>query len=515
MRSRESGSIGSEARSSTSLISRRAALLLAGAMVVTLAADPAEAFFKRKEKATQLNANTPKTKAATVTEVLEDEREAAPMLTVESPYFMSRAIERYERIAAAGGWPEIEPSKEFAKGGEGPAVIALKQRLAIEGYLLDEGQFDEAYDGITERAVVRFQRNHGLQPTGKVGKSTIKELNVPVLVRLATLRANLTRLEEYSRDLAQRYLTVNIPAAQLEAVSDGAVYSRHNIIAGKPDRPSPVVSAKISDLNFNPYWNAPASIVAKDIIPALIKDPEHLQKLNIRVFDGVGGPEIDPATVDWSRTAGDRYHFRQEPGEENAMASVKINFPSPFGVYMHDTPTKQLFDAGDRYFSSGCVRVDQIHVLVNWILRGQDGWDIERIREVADLAERLDVKVLDGPQVRWVYLTGWVTEDGSVNFRPDIYDLDGTGFVVGQPLPIGQGNGSERWVTKPLPYGYDDQNNAALPVEIDGEIEQQHAKSSGPIKLIRKTNFNTRPAAPTTKVVGENDTPALGKQDAN
>src|SRR5829696_7856354 len=167
MRSRESGSIGSEARSSTSLISRRAALLLAGAMVVTLAADPAEAFFKRKEKATQLKANTPKTKAATVTEVLEDEREAAPMLTVESPYFMSRAIERYERIAAAGGWPEIEPSKEFVKGGEGPAVIALKQRLAIEGYLLDEGQFDETYDGITERAVVRFQRNHGLQPTGK------------------------------------------------------------------------------------------------------------------------------------------------------------------------------------------------------------------------------------------------------------------------------------------------------------------------------------------------------------
>src|SRR6185295_9191700 len=136
-----------------------------------------------------------------------------------------------------------EASREFAKGGEGPAVVALKQRLAIEGYLLDEGQFDETYDGITERAVVRFQRNHGLQLTGKAGKPTIQELNVPVTARLATLRANLPRLEEYSRNLSQRYLTVNIPAAQLEAVSNGAVYSRHNIIAGKPDRPSPVVSA--------------------------------------------------------------------------------------------------------------------------------------------------------------------------------------------------------------------------------------------------------------------------------
>jgi hypothetical protein len=180
---------------------------------------------------------------------------------------------------------------------------------------------------------------------------------------------------------------------------------------------------------------------------------------------------------------------------------------------MHDTPTKQLFDAGDRYFSSGCVRVDQIHVLVNWILRGQDGWDMERIKEVADSAERLDVKVLDGPQVRWVYLTAWVTEDGSVNFRPDIYELDGTGFVVGQPLPVGQGNGSERWITKPLPYGYDE-NNVALPAEVEPGIGQQHARDSGPIKIIRKTNFNTRPPA-TTKVVGDNDVPVLGKQDAN
>jgi murein L,D-transpeptidase YcbB/YkuD len=515
MRRQGSGTIGSEARSGTSLISRRAALLLAGALVVTFAADPAEAFFKRKDKAAQLNANKSKSKATTVTEVLEDEREAAPMLTIESPYYMSRAIERYERIAAAGGWPEIQASRAFVKGGEAPAVIELKQRLAIEGYLLDEGQFDETYDGITERAVLRFQRNHGLQPTGKAGKQTIQELNVPVLVRLASLRANMPRLEEYSRDLADRYLTVNIPAAQLEAVSGRSVYSRHNIIAGKPDRPSPVVSAKISDLNFNPYWNAPASIVEKDIIPAIIKDPEHLQKLNIRVFDGVGGPEIDPTTVDWSHTPGDRYHFRQEPGEENAMATVKINFPSPFGVYMHDTPTKQLFDAGDRYFSSGCVRVDQIHVLVNWILRGQEGWDMERIKEVADSAERLDVKVLDGPQVRWVYLTAWVTEDGSVNFRSDIYELDGTGFVIGQPLPVGQGNGSERWVTKPLPYGYDE-NNVALPVENDGEIEERNARNAGPIKIIRKTNFNTRqPAAPTTKVVGDDDAPALDKQGAN
>jgi hypothetical protein len=138
---------------------------------------------------------------------------------------------------------------------------------------------------------------------------------------------------------------------------------------------------------------------------------------------------------------------------------------------------------------------------------------MDRIREVAESAERLDVNVNEGPQVRWVYLTAWVTDDGSVNFRPDIYDLDATGFVVGQPLPVGQGVGSQRWVTKPLPYGYDD--GGAVAASIDGAIEEP--KQSGPIQIIKKTNFNLRqPQAAVTKVVGEEDAaPTFGQQGAN
>jgi L,D-transpeptidase YcbB len=484
---------------------RRAFLLMATAAVTcALATDPASALFKRREKAVANtysgNKSKSKSKATTVTEVLQDEREAAPMLAPLSLEQMQRAIYRYERIASMGDWPSIEPSKAFLKGGHGESVILLKKRLAMEGYLLDEGAFDDTYDGITERAVIRFQKNHGLEPTGQVGKQTVAALNVSARARLAALYANLPRVQEYSRDLADRYLVVNIPAAQLEAVSGGSVYSRHNIIVGKPDRPSPVVITTVSDLKFNPYWNAPASIVERDIIPALLKDPTHLEKLNIRVFDGVGGPEIDPATVDWTNTPGDRYHFRQEPGEDNAMASVKINFPSPFGVYMHDTPTKELFGEGQRYFSSGCVRVEDIHTLVNWILRGQDGWDMDRIEEVADSAERIDVEVKDGPQVRWVYLTAWVTDDGSVNFRPDIYELDGTGFVIGQPLPVGQGVGAQRWVTKPLPYSYEDNGPvSAASLEEPAVKPLGQRKQSGPIQIIKKTNFNRQPQAAATE----------------
>ena len=158
----------------------------------------------------------------------------------------------------------------------------------------------------------------------------------------------------------------------------------------------------------------------------------------MKVFDGYGGPEIDPSKIDWANTPADRYFFRQEPGEKNAMATVKINFPSPFGVYMHDTPTKQLFNEKLRFESSGCVRVEQVHVLVDWILNKQDGWDMKRIEEVSEKVERVDVKVNIPPQLRWVYLTAWALPGGQVHFRPDIYELDGSGFITGQPTPVGE-----------------------------------------------------------------------------
>ena len=206
------------------------------------------------------------------------------------------------------------------------------------------------------------------------------------------------------------------------------------MVVGKIARPSPSVTSKITEINFNPYWNAPVSIVGKDLIPKLLKDPEAMRKMRIRVFDGFKGPEIDTAAVDWASTSADRYFFRQDPGGDNAMASLKINFANPFNVYLHDTPMKSLFQQNARYESSGCVRVDQVHVLVDWILNGQDGMDHALIQEIAASEERLDVRVRNAPDIRLMYLTAWATEDGHVHFRPDIYYLDGTGFITGQPV---------------------------------------------------------------------------------
>ncbi|QIG50887.1 L,D-transpeptidase family protein [Nordella sp. HKS 07] len=393
--------------------------------------------------------------AVTKTEVFAD-KSVAPMVSINSAGAMANAVSRYEAIAAQGGWGTLS-GKKLSKGDDGAAVVALKHRLIAEGYLGADALSGETAQWFTagvEKALAEFQANNGLAVTGKTDKPTVSTLNIPVSQRLATMRANLPRLHEYSKGLADRYIIVNVPALQLEAVNFNTVFSRHNVIAGSPKRPTPVTITQVSDINFNPYWNVPVSIVERDLLPRIRRNGVSVfRDMDMRIYDGWNGPEVDPRTVDWDYVAANRYFFRQDPGEENSMASVKINFPSPFGIYLHDTPTKSLFTTGARYLSSGCVRVDQVSVLINWILNGQDGWNPQRIEAFKQSKERMDVKVTNAPQLRTVYLTSWVNGAGQVNFRPDVYDLDDTGFVVGQPLAPGElSDDGKRYVLKAQVY---------------------------------------------------------------
>jgi L,D-transpeptidase YcbB len=409
-------------------------------------------------------------KATTQTEIVAD-RSETPMLSSASEAAMQAAIARYEAIQANGGWAKVSVSS-IRVGTQGNKVAALKSRLVAEGYLAPESLLGETGVVFTQEvgeALGRFQKKHGLAVTGRLDKVTVAELNVPVSQRIATLRANLPRIQEYSKDLGGRYIVVNVPALQLETVSDSVVFSRHNIIAGQPLRPSPVVMTNISDINFNPYWNAPVSIVEKDIIPMVRRQGvKYITQQGIRVFDGYNGPEVDPRTINWKTLPADRYFFRQDPGDDNAMATVKINFKSPFGIYLHDTPTKSLFGTGSRYLSSGCIRVDQVQVLVNWTLNGQDGWDPARIEQVGQSKERIDVNVNNGPQLRVAYLTAWTTSDGPADFRSDIYNLDSTGFVVGQPLAPGElSEDGRRYILK-APPRQPSSSTASAAVEEEG-----------------------------------------------
>ena len=375
-------------------------------------------------------------KLATKTEFLADRQEAA-MVTSGSIRALEGAIQLYEEIVAGGGWPSIGKGR-LEKDVKSDLVLALRQRLMTEGYLpFDDFLIEkpDVFDDSITGALQAFQSSHGIAPSGKIDERTRAELNITAHARLQTLRENYPRVGEYALDLGARNILVNIPSAQLETVEYGKVRSRHNVVVGKRERPSPSLKSVVSDINFNPYWSAPASIVQKDLVPKFLKDNTIFEQMNIRIFDGVGGPEIDPYTIDWINTPPERYVFRQEPGATNALATMKINFANRYMVYMHDTPHRELFDVNARFESSGCVRVDKVSTVVDWILGGQDGIDASEIEMITASQEPFDVKVANPPDVRFMYLTAWATEDGRVNFRPDIYSLDGKGFVLGQPRP--------------------------------------------------------------------------------
>ncbi|MFT3987583.1 L,D-transpeptidase family protein [Aestuariivirga sp.] len=416
---------------------RRSILLLGAAWAAGLAS---QAHAQTTETTSSISTPAPKPKLnstlATHTGIVADKGEAA-MLTLGSEEALTGAIAHYQEIVAGGGWPTL-PNKKVGKTTKGPQIVLLRQRLVAEGYL----PFDaltvatpEVFDDEMSQAITAFQINHGVAQTGTVGDKTLAELNVPAEARLAALQENLIRVQIYSKGIMERMILVNIPSMQLETSHLDRVYSRHNVVVGKLDRPSPALMSKVSDVNFNPYWKIPASIVEKDIVPKYLADSSYLAQMHIRVFDGVDGPEIDPSTIDWSSTPPERYFFRQDPGDFNSLGLVKINFPNEFMVYMHDTPHRELFGGNARLESSGCVRIDQVKTVVDWVLDGQNGFDSATYDANIASHENSVVKV-DAPiGVRFMYLTAWATEDGAVNFRPDVYGLDGTGFVLGQPEP--------------------------------------------------------------------------------
>ena len=341
------------------------------------------------------------------------------------------AIMQYTDIVARGGWPMVPPEQRLRVGSRGPAVAALRQRLIISGDLDAQMGVNDAFDTYVDAAVKRFQARHGIPVDGVIGESTFAALNVPAAVRLNQLSTNLTRLKMHTDKLADRFIMVNIPAAQVEAVDNGIVESRHTAIVGKVDRPSPLVNSRITDINFNPFWTVPASIIRKDLIPQMQKNPNYVTDYKIRIYDPKGN-ELSPANINWNSDEATRYMFRQDPGDFNSMGNVKINFPSPDGVYMHDTPGKLMFNNEFRFESSGCVRIQGVRDLVKWILRDTPDWDPATIDQMFVNGQRVDARVAKPVQLYWVYVTAWANVDGVVHFRNDIYGLDGLDLYAQQ-----------------------------------------------------------------------------------
>lgn len=348
----------------------------------------------------------------------------SPTLSSRNIEATKAAIERYRAIVSSGGWPTV-PAYAMRPGSHGQAVEILHRRLEVSGDLVGRSIPDE-YDEALTQAVGKFQRRHGLPPTGVIDRPTVDALNVPASIRLRQLEANLKRLQ--SLKPANRYVVVNIPAAQVEAVESGLVISRHAAVVGKVDRPTPELSSKIKEINFNPYWYVPRSIVYKDLVPKgrefARRGQDMLAAYRMEAFDSSGN-QLSSQSIDWFGDQVYGYNFRQLPWEENSLGFVKINFPNKDSVYIHDTPLKSLFGRKVRFESSGCVRVHNIETLVTWILRDNPGWSMQRVLTMKETGEQSDVKVPKPIPVYLTYISAWAVPDGTVNFRPDIYGHDG------------------------------------------------------------------------------------------
>jgi len=348
-----------------------------------------------------------------------------PVLGREAPVYMQQAIMQYQQIVQNGGWPEVPASQQRLQiGVSDPSVQALRQRLMVSGDLPREAGISSAFDSYVDGALKRFQARHGLPADGVSGEYTTKALNVSAQIRLAQLQTNLVRIQSMSGDLGQRHLMVNIPAAAIEAIENERVVLRNTAVVGRASRPTHVINSKIYEVILNPYWTAPRSIVEKDIVPLMQKDPTYLERNNIRLIDGKG-QEVSPTTVDWFAPKAPNLMFRQDPGKINAMSSTKINFHNPNNEYMHDTPQQGLFNKLMRFESSGCVRVQNVRDLTSWLLRDTPGWSRQEMERVIASRVNTPIKLAQEVPVYFVYITAWSAKDGVVQFRDDIYGKDG------------------------------------------------------------------------------------------
>jgi murein L,D-transpeptidase YcbB/YkuD len=349
-----------------------------------------------------------------------------PTLSAETAQATEQAVSQYEALVAQGGWPKVPDANELRVGYRHPAVAALRQRLKLGGDLDINAGTSDVFDSYVQAGVRRFQARHGVRVDGVVRESTFHALNIPADVRLNQLKNNVVRLRAFKTGRVTRFVVCNIPAAQIEAIENGVAVSRHTAVVGKPDRASPEINSKIVEINFNPFWTVPVSLVRRDLIPRMQADPEYLTRYRIRIFDP-RGQELTPSQINWYSQEAVNYRFKQDPGSQNSLGSIRINFPSAHGVYMHDTPDKNLFGEGFRFHSSGCVRVQNVRELVTWLLTGVPGWSRSEIDQAIRSGDRKDAKVNPSVPLHWVYITAWVTPDGVVQFRDDIYNKDGLG----------------------------------------------------------------------------------------
>lgn len=355
-------------------------------------------------------------------------------LTIINPkfigyYALKNALHQYQRIAIDGGFESIPQGIALKLRSKGKRVELLHKRLIATGEL--NPNFIESYNeysDATKNAVMLFQQNSGIHPTGVLDKATLKALNIPINTLIDKISINMDRMRWLPNNLESSYIWVNIPDFSLHVVENNHNILTMPIIVGKVGTKSCVLDSNIQYMELNPYWNVPKSIAITDILPKLRESPDYLEKkgytaYKYKISDNtkVDGDEVDWRTVSATNL---QYIFRQNPNKHNALGQIKFIFPNECGIYLHDTSQHYLFKNQWRAYSHGCIRVGKPIELASFLLRDQPKYTTNVIESQIQLGKRKVIPLKHKEEVHIVYLTSWVNESGQLQFRPDIYKID-------------------------------------------------------------------------------------------
>ncbi|MGI9225378.1 MAG: L,D-transpeptidase family protein [Woeseiaceae bacterium] len=345
---------------------------------------------------------------------------------VRPPFYkaLRAAYIEYRDIVADGGWPEVPAGNTIRPGDSDPRIPVIAERLEITGDIDDAGLVADTFDDRLEVGVRRFQARHSLTADGVIGPGTLAAMNVPASERLETIRINLERLRWLADDFEDDMVIVNIAGFEAYLLKGGEAIWGTRVQVGRTYRQTPIFRDEITYLSINPTWTAPHSLATRDVLPRIQADPSYVVERGFDVRDR-NGNNVDPATIDWDSLSRNNFPYTlvQRPGPYNAMGQVKFMFPNGYSVYLHDTPSRYLFEREARAFSAGCIRTERPFELAELLL-GPQGWDQARIQEVLDSGKLTNV-VLETPMpVLLTYFTARVNDDGTLVFFPDVYDRD-------------------------------------------------------------------------------------------
>jgi murein L,D-transpeptidase YcbB/YkuD len=344
----------------------------------------------------------------------------APLYTV-----MQRKLAEYRAIEAAGGWPEVPEGPTLRAGDVDPRVVVLRERLQVTGDLpaatappADPAVFDDA----VRAGVQAFQGRHGLDADGVVGRGTLAALNVPVAQRIDQLRLTLERARWVVDETPGEAIVVNVAGAEVFVTRDGQVTWWRRAIVGREARQTPVFKGRMTYLELNPTWTVPPTILREDVLPKVRRNRAYLRDNDMRVLTQSGKP-VDPATVDFAARPFP-YMIRQDAGPKNPLGLIKLMFPNPHNVYLHDTPGRGLFAKAARNFSSGCIRVEDPFELGAMVLREPGRWTAESLRASVEDGKTRRINLREPWPVLILYWTATLDAEGRVRFLPDVYRRD-------------------------------------------------------------------------------------------